>query len=91
MLDGITPVAMSATDSPCEETNAFNGPLQVETVRKAEARWPVVPRWLLERALFKHTVSARMLRVSARHNAVLRCPHFPQRRRGLFLRESHYL
>lgn len=37
MLTGDTPVAMPATDSQCEETNALNGPLQV-TIRRAEGR-----------------------------------------------------
>lgn len=40
-----------------EETSVVNGPLQVETRRRAEARWPAEPRQPLERALFEHTVT----------------------------------
>lgn len=51
MLDSNTPVAVSATDSQCEETSMLNGPLQVETGRRAEAMWPPETCWLPERAL----------------------------------------
>lgn len=56
MLECNIPVAISATNNQCEETNAFNGPLHVETGRRAEARSPSDPHQLLERVLFKHTV-----------------------------------
>lgn len=74
MLGGNTPVAtMSATDNHSEETSVFNGPLQVENRRRAEARWPAEPRELLERALFKHTVTEPLLERSESLKGTVLC------------------
>ena len=77
MLNGNTPVAMSATDNQCEETNAFNGPPQLETGRRAEARWPAEPHWLLERALSKRRVTESLVECSESLQGTMLCPHFP--------------
>lgn len=84
MLDGNTPVAVSAVDNQHEETSASwataGGNLEKSRGQVARRPWLAAGEGSVQAR--SYGVSAGLLRISARRRAGLSRPHFPRRREG---------